>query len=104
MARRDRNARILMNAPQCKCGYIFEHSVSVRRQRYKSYAVIDDGDYQRFLKAEVRLLRARGLTAKLRATAQSAKYVGLLLECPNCRRVRMIIPGEETDRSYLRDD
>ena len=89
---------------QCKCGYTFL-ATSIRSRKFASYAVVRDKDYQRFLKAEVRVLQAPAeLEAKLRAIGKSSKLVGSLLECPDCARLLLWTPGGGSKAYYSRED
>jgi hypothetical protein len=87
---------------RCKCGYVFARLANRRRQ-FASFAVVSDQNYQRFLRAEVRVLRAADGPAQLRAIARSAKYVGSLLECPDCGRLLFASPGGDSEAFYVRE-
>lgn len=77
----------------CECGYAFSYTTSIRRRQFESFAVIRDKDYQRFLKLEQKVLEAPGQETFLRAVGKSSKYVGSLIECPECGRLLLIKPG-----------
>lgn len=81
------------NGMRCKCGYSFSGEAIKRRRKFESFAVVNNRDYQAFLKSESRVLRARGQLARLRAIARSSEYVGCLLECPECSRVLLLKPS-----------
>ena len=92
---------------RCKCGYRFALQATMRRRKFASFAVIDNGEYQAFLKSERGVLRARGERAKLQAIARSSKYVGCLFECPKCSRVLLLKPfarqSEGDWTSYMKE-
>jgi hypothetical protein len=88
----------------CKCGYIFSLPTTIRSRKFESFAVVSDKSYQRFLKAEVGVLRAADGIAKSRATVHSSKFVGSLLECPDCGRFLLTTPGGNSEAFYLRED
>ena len=88
---------------QCKCGYTFL-ATSIRSRKFASYAVVRDKDYQRFLKAEVRILQAPDEPTKMRPHAQCSKLVGSLLECPDCARLLLWTPGGGSKAYYSREE
>jgi len=90
--------------PRCKCGYVFAPVVPIRSRKFQSFAVVSDKDYQRFLRAESRMLRAAAGSAKLRATARSSKLVGSVLECPDCGRLLFATPGGKSKAFYMKED
>ena len=77
----------------CKCGYNFSGKTRLKRE-FKSFAVIDDENYRKFLKSELRVLQAKDLKAKLQAIYRSSKLVGSLFECPKCSRLMLRKPGK----------
>jgi hypothetical protein len=89
---------------QCKCGYSFSREAAKRPRKFESYAVVRDRDYPALIKSEMRVLRASGEDAKLRAIARSSKYVGCLLECPKCSRLLLLKPGADDSVIYLREE
>lgn len=78
----------------CRCGYNFVEA-ALAGGSVVSYAVVNDADYQLFLKREMRVKAARGKEAKFRALARSAELVGSLKVCPVCGRLRFLKPGGE---------
>jgi hypothetical protein len=88
--------------PSCKCGYVFSNMTPIRSRRFRSFAVVNEKDYKRFLRAEIRVLRAAGLQARLRAIARSCKLIGSLRECPACGRFLFITPGERSETFFMR--
>jgi hypothetical protein len=84
---------------QCQCGYTFAYATPFGRRKFKSFAVVNDKDYQRFLKSEVKVLAALNAEAKMRAIAKSSQYVGALMECPECKRVLLTLP-DQSPRAY----
>jgi len=88
----------------CLCGYLFAPMMPIRNRKFESFAVVSDRSYQRFLKAEARVLRAAGQTAKLHAIARAAKLVGSLLECPACGRFLFDPPDGSAGAFYLRKE
>ena len=79
---------------QCDCGYEFL-AMSILTRKYRSFGIINDRDYQRFVKFEVRVAEASEPAGKLRAIAKSSKYIGSVLECPDCGRLLVNMPGED---------
>ena len=86
----------------CKCGYVFSNMTSIRSRRFRSFAVVNEKDYKRYLRAEIRVLRAASLQAKLRAIARSSELIGSLRECPACGRFLFITPGGRSGVFFLR--
>ena len=58
-------------------------AASVAGKILESFAVVSDRDYQRFLTAEGRVLRAADESARSRAIARSSQFIGTLLQCPD---------------------
>jgi acetone carboxylase gamma subunit len=83
---------------RCKCGYSF--SAAVHRNKFESFAVIDDRQYLEFLRSESKVLQARGEQATLREIARSSDYVGCLLECPECSRLLLLKPSAGSPESH----
>jgi hypothetical protein len=73
-------------------------------QKFESFAVINDRNYERLVKAEVGVLSAVGEAAKLRAIFRASKLVGSLLGCPDCGRFLLVTPGGTAEALYLRED
>ena len=92
---------------RCHCGYDFARQMLRRGCSFQSFAVVNQQDYQTFLKQETKVLRSRrGSDARLRAIARSSEYVGCLHVCPKCSRVLLLQPGA-SDGSlvcYARED
>ena len=88
----------------CKCGYVFSNTPSIRARKFESFAVVNNRSYQRFLKAEVVVLGAADGIAKLLAIGRSSKLIGSLLECPDCGRFVLYLPGGSSEAFYLRED
>ena len=76
---------------RCKCGWSF--SAPRNRRKFESFAVVNDKDYQTFLRLENATQRSRGEDAKLCAIARASDYVGCLLACPACSRVLLLKPS-----------
>jgi hypothetical protein len=89
---------------QCKCGYTFSYATPIDRRNFRSFAIISDKDYQRFLKSEVKVLAALDGETKLRAIAKSSRYVGSLIECPECKRVLLTLPDQSPKAYYPVED
>lgn len=77
----------------CECGYRYSNQTGTRAEPYKSYALVDDKDYQKFLEMEVKIHQLDDGPAKWRAVARASGQVGRLLECPQCSRLLLIKPG-----------
>ena len=75
---------------KCKCGYDF---VPRGERNYSSFVVISDEDYQEFLRAETATLECTDPDAKLDAIAHASTYVGSALQCPDCNRLTLVLPG-----------
>jgi hypothetical protein len=93
---------------RCKCGYRFSGKAAKHQRKFESFTVVNDRDYQAFLKSERGVLRARGAQAKLRAIARSAEYVGCLFECPECSRVLLLKPSanspDDVSTFYMKEE
>ncbi|SFJ44110.1 hypothetical protein SAMN05421753_12091 [Planctomicrobium piriforme] len=74
----------------CRCGYTFPVDSAMRNPAGRSFALIDDKDYPAFLKEEKNAMLATEEEFSLRAIARSCRYVGCLLECPECSRILML--------------
>lgn len=85
----------------CKCGFVFEY---FQKRKFNSFAVVNDKDYQRFLRAENRVSRAVDETEKLRAMGRSARFVGSMLECPECGRLLLIMPNAASSAYYSKEE
>ena len=77
---------------------------TIRGRKFESFAVVNDKSYQRFLKAEAAVLSADGEAARLAAIFRASKLVGSLLECPDCGRFLLSMPGGTSEALYLRED
>lgn len=78
----------------CACGYKFAYATPIGRRKFRSFAIVSDKNYQRFLKSELSVLTALNVEAKMRAIAKSSQYVGSLIECPECERVLLTLPDQ----------
>lgn len=81
----------------CKCGFHFEQVADLDDRAYRSFAVVDDRDYLKLIRAERRVLDAKNDAAKLRSLSSSAKYVMPMLECPKCFRL-VLVQSSPTDK------
>ena len=95
---------------ECSCGYSFTaNRDSEPPDGYKSFAVIDDANFQTFIGLEAEILesiaRQDDEETVLGATAKASKYVGLIYDCPECPRIFLIRPGGETPtETYKREE
>ena len=94
---------------RCTCGYDFAQQMLRGSRAIQSFAVVNDRDYQTFLKLEMKVLRKpQGSDARLRAIARSSEYVGSLNICPKCSRLLLSQPGAGASDgslvSYTRED
>ena len=80
---------------RCKCGYSYSHTKAAGLAEFSSYILVSDKDYPAFLKSETKVLQCPDEIKKLGAIARSTKYVGCVLECPQCSRLLLLKP--ETD-------
>ena len=88
---------------RCHCGYDFAKQMLKGSRAFQSFAVVNNRDYQTFLKLETKVLRARGSDAKLGAIARSSEYVGCLHVCPKCSRLLLLQPhAGASDGSLVR--
>lgn len=93
-----------MTGKSCKCGYVFSDVAAIRSRKLKSFAVVSDKSYQRFLKAELGVVQAGSEIAKSRAIARASAFVGSLIECPECGRFLLSPPGGDSEAVYFRED
>lgn len=84
---------------RCKCGYSFSQKKAAGLDEFPSYILVSDKDYPAFLKSETKVLQCSDEMKKLDAIARSAKYVGCMLECPQCSRLLLLKP--ETDSAQI---
>ena len=89
---------------RCKCGYFFSLTETGSKRKFESFAIVSDRDYQRFLRAENRVLRAKDEHAYFRAIGRSAELVGSLFECPDCGRILLTKPGGNPEAFYMKEE
>jgi len=82
---------------ECDCGFSFSTASRQKPRPYRSYALIDDRQYRKFLRAEMKAVASKSLKDIARASA----YVGSLCICPDCGRVRVRWPDCETPATTL---
>lgn len=85
----------------CLCGYMFQ--IESRSRDRKSFAVIADVTYRRFLGLERKVDAATTREERLKAIARSADLVGSLRTCPDCARLVLIHPGGGQVEFYVRE-
>lgn len=86
---------------KCLCGHAFQ--VESKSRECKSFAVIADATYRRFLNLERKVEEATTREERLKAIAQSARLVGSLRTCPACARLAFVHPGGEKVEYYVRE-
>ena len=86
---------------KCVCGHVFLLESKLRER--KSFAVIADATYRRFLNLESKVEEATTREERLMATARSACLVGSLRTCPACARLVFVHPGGEKVEYYVRE-
>lgn len=74
---------------QCRCDYEFDIRADIMEQPFRSFAVIEDRDYERVMRTERQMHAARRRDDKLRACADASQYVTTVFECPRCGRLAM---------------
>lgn len=83
---------------KCLCGHVFVMESKLRDR--KSFAVIADATYRRFLRLERKIQEATTREERLKAIARSARLVGSLQTCPECARMVLVHPGGEKVEYY----
>jgi hypothetical protein len=83
---------------RCFCGRVFAMEAKMRER--KSFAVIADATYRRFLGLERKVQAATTREERLKAIARSARLVGSLWKCPACARLVFTYPGAEKVEYY----
>ncbi|MEK7794936.1 MAG: hypothetical protein AAB353_10415 [Candidatus Hydrogenedentota bacterium] len=83
--------------------YSFAKGVLKTPRPYKSYAVIADEDYRKFIQSEKRALQAKDERARAKAIAKSAEYIGILYKCPRCKRHVLNRADARTVEFYTRE-
>lgn len=83
---------------RCKCGYSFSQKITASPRQCESYALVNDKNYQAFLKSEIGVIQAGNERTKMCAIARSSKYLGSLLECPQCSRLVLLKPNGKSPR------
>jgi len=86
-----------IHAMICPCGYSFARAALEKPRPYKSFALIDDQQYGRFLRAETKAVVSKDLGD----LAKAARYVGTLKICPECGIVNVSWPDDKTPVSHL---
>lgn len=76
---------------KCLRGHVFVPEARLRDR--KSFAVIADATYRRFLGLERKVKEATTREERLKAIARSARMVGSLRKCPACARLVLVHPG-----------
>jgi len=93
---------------RCTCGYDFATAAlaSLRdgSERYESYAVIRDNDYEKVVKLDYAALNASDDADRSRRIARSAQLVGTAKVCPDCSRLVFIGPRTGELVRYRRED
>lgn len=94
---------------RCLCGHNFAREILANmadesRPTPRSYAVVRDADWLTMLSAEAKVAQAEGEQAKLAALAESAQWVGVLMECPGCGRLGLSHPESDEVRFYRPED
>ena len=83
---------------KCLCGQVLALEPRIRNR--KSFAVIADATYRRFLGLERKVQAATTREERLKAIARSARLVGGLRKCPECARLLFVYPGGEKVEYY----
>lgn len=83
---------------KCLCGQVLALEPRIRNR--KSFAVIADATYRRFLGLERKVREATAREERLKAIARSARLVGSLNKCPECARLVLVYPGGEKVEYY----
>jgi len=76
----------------CACGHsiaLFGHQQKTRKT--KSFAVIADRDFKKYLSHEVAAANATTEDERLKSIAKASQFVTSLYECPNCSRLLHVV-------------
>lgn len=86
---------------KCRCGFNFAKARLLNgKHAYESFALVNDKDYRRFLRAEMKVLQAPDNASKSAAIARCAKYVGTVMKCPRCSRIGIADPAGKLSGFY----
>jgi len=88
----------------CSCGFNFAlHRAN--DGELESYAVVSDKKYQKFLKREMKVLKAPqdDPEKRFRLIFKSSRLIGSLQRCPDCSRYCLHLPGQEETIILARD-
>ncbi len=86
---------------RCKCGHVF---IGDSEGAHESYALVNDRDYPVFIASEIEVQQCTDDVSRQAAIARSSRYVGFVLECPQCSRLVLHQAGVEPLKFYKRDE
>jgi hypothetical protein len=84
----------------CACG----HSIAIaghrqKTRRAKSFGVIADRDFKKFITHEVDAANATSEDERLKSIARASRFITSLYECPNCSRLlHVVAEGHGTEK------
>lgn len=82
---------------KCICGYAYAEAARESRPAFESFALIDDKEYRKFLRAEINALESKQLPDIAKAT----RLLGSLVVCPECGVIRIAWPDKDKPVSFL---
>lgn len=88
---------------KCSCGY--ELTQNPDQHAIQSFAVIDDSQYQDFLRREMKVLDLQGSAnalERLKAIANSSQLVGGIRFCPVCNNLLFLHPDKSCLQVYAK--
>lgn len=85
-----------MQTAKCACGYNFAKG-HIDGSLRESYAVIHSDDYLRVVEKEHVLTLESRRKRRLKMLAESAAWVGSLMECPECGAFLLVKPQRVGD-------
>jgi len=88
---------------RCTCGYLYENRLPAKQREFASYVVVDDKDYRKFLRSEIKAVNAPTEKAKLAALWKSSTYIGMLRICPKCSKLLFMHPDAKTIEIYAKE-
>jgi hypothetical protein len=85
----------------CRCGFNFSDE---KECGFETYAVVQDEDYRKFLKAEMKAVACKSGDSRLAAIAHASQYVGTAYACPACDRLTLLLPAGRGELRYALEE
>ena len=92
---------------KCKCGFSFAQAYLDKVDILDQFGVVHDKDYSRLMRMESKTLDEKDKQKRLKRILKSSQYVGSLVRCPKCLRLRLLKPekryGDCEPEYYVRE-